>query len=354
MEIRIIVVDTDVDYADNFRDKMNTRFDGRLHITSYQSVDDAKANMTDINPELVISCPELYSEFREKCSGDFKIAIFTDNQLNQNLKSNPAYIAKYSNLDDIFDAIAVICPNARKVIKHEGCKVVVFTSAVGGSGATTLALSSAYRMTAERNNAFYFDLQLIGSADVLLHCSSFENSNTLSDVYRQIKFPTVELNKFVLEDALKIDDNTQIAYFSNCKKVADRLAFSSTDINNCIDILKQSEQYAWISVDMDYSLAEDTIKIMSHADSIVFTSDGSEQSNVRTELAINAIKKSARGELDGKIYIVLNKYVDGSSKRPQIEGAKVVSGVSQFIMQSGNPIVQVANSISFEDIVSQN
>lgn len=353
MRIKLAILEGDTSYLNRIVAVFNTKYSDKLEIYSFTDEEVALAtlNTAKIDVLLVSDFYEIDVTHLPKRCG---FAYLVDSPDIDSVKGQMA-ICKFQKADLIYKQILsvyseVVSNVSGLKLNVDGCKVVVFTSASGGTGSSTMAASCAVNYAGKDRKVLYLNLENFGSSDVFFES---DGQFDMSDIVYALKSKKTNL-ALKLESCVK-RDISGVYFFSQPKVALDILELSTDEILQLISELEMTGAFDYIVVDMEFGLDEKYLKIYEKAHAIVLVGDGSELSNLKTIRAFQALttlEQSMDASISNRMSLIYNKFSNKTGKVIESIGLKNIGGAPRYEHASVKQVVnQLAGMEMFEQIM---
>jgi cellulose biosynthesis protein BcsQ len=227
------------------------------------------------------------------------------------------FIAKYQPLNQLLDRLLTIylenAPKAynvqmkKKVPESGAAQIISVYSAVGGCGKTTVAANLAKMLAFLDYNVFYLNLELYKSV------SMFPENRESDDFAKMLYYIKTNANPLSVKlSTLKyVDPLTKVAYLSSLSHIAGIEEISGETIEQLLNLLTIDGEYDYILVDLDHSLHERILKVLSMSDQIIWMMTDDMNCVHKSILLLNELKlrfHELPQQWSNKICYLLNKY----------------------------------------------
>ena len=207
------------------------------------------------------------------------IFVLTEEAVTHNVADNISYIFKYSSTKEIFSQVLKNQKISNIQFKNKDTQVIVVTSAVGGSGKTTLSLALSLSLAKSYKRVLYLCSDYIQSF-------SFYTADKSTLPNQAVRAFSVAENMLfqTVRPYLRTEGFTYLPAFNN--------SILSFGLNNSvyfrfIKAAKEAKEYDYIIVDTDAQLDESKVDIIKLADKIIVTVLQDAFSALKTEYFIN-------------------------------------------------------------------
>ncbi len=311
----VVLADTDIKIITPLEIRFLEEYDDEIElfvITDKEYFDDFFSSPRNV--DVLVADEELYtSELQKQNIG--KMFVLTEN-VSQD-KTNDLIverIQKYSSIKEIFNRIISLS----LPIFHSGgeamksTQALLFYSASGGTGKTTLALSVAYCLTKNLKKVLYINAERINSFQYLLNNVVPLSSNAypyfsqaLPDIYQKIK-PLLRNEFFDYLPPFKVSLSSVCIDIGVYKKI--------------VESAKQSNEYDYLVIDTDSVFDEHKAELLSVSDKVFIICEQNKKSLCATNMLL---KNISFGDKE-KFLFFCNKY-DSSKENYLINGSEKAS-----------------------------
>lgn len=353
MKIKIAILENDKSYLTRVVSAFGARYSDRLEIYSFtdQAVAFGSLNSAKIDVLLASDSFDIdISKLPNRCA----FAYLVDSA-GIDLLNDQRAICKFQKADLIYKQI--ISAYSEKASSITGfkmtdieCKVIVFCSASGGAGSSTMAAAFAVRLAQKGKKIMYLNLERFGSADIFF---SGQGQFDMSDIIFALKSRKTNL-PLKLESCVK-QDARGVYFYSQAKIALDMLELNTEDTLRLISELKLMGEYDYIIVDTDFGIDKDTLTIYRQAQNIVLVGDGSAESNIKTErayIALTTLEQNADAPLTNRLVFIYDKVSSKNGQSLNVDGLKILGGAPRYAGGSTREIVdQISQMDMFDDIM---
>lgn len=295
----VVLADTDVKIIAPIEIKFLEEYDDKIDlqvITDKEYFDEYFSSPKNV--DVLVADEDLYSVELQKQNIPRMFVLTESVELDKTNDLIAERIQKYSSIKEIFNKIISfsysIFNSDKKSAKNT--QVLLFYSAAGGAGKTTLSMGVAYSLSQSLKKVLYIDAERINSFQYLLNnvmpISSNAYANFISenpDIFSRIK------------PVLRNDNFDYLPPFS--------AALSSLGINysvykNIILSAKRTNEYDYIIVDTDSVFDNDKADLISSADKVFIICEQNKKSLCATNMLL---KNISFGDKE-KFLFLCNKY----------------------------------------------
>lgn len=297
---RIIIADTDESYIAPLQLKFVEDFFEKvdLEIISNEKYFEAMFS-TPQQVDILIVSEELFSPAMQRHNIAHIFVMTEQYEDEQTADLNVNHIFKYTSIKEIFNEItgksAVTLQLGEKTKKET--QVVVFYSACGGTGKTTIAMGVCASLTKNYKRVFYVNASRL---QVFQHMLENHSSITATDVYAKLASAT----DTIYSDIKHVVRKELFSYLPPFKAALMSLGISYSIYEKIILSAKKSGEYDVIVVDTDVTFDEEKAKILNIADKVVVVT----KQCISAVLATNILVANINGVNPEKYIFVCNDF----------------------------------------------
>ena len=256
------------------------------------------------------------------------------------VKEQPA-ICKFQMADLIYKQILMVYSDhaSRIGFKMDGdsARTILFTGVSGGVGTSTMAAACARHFAAAGKKVVYLNLEKFGSPELYFHG---QGQFTMGDVIFAVKSKKPNLN-------LKLDgcirqDASGVYFFAQSPIALDMLELNVEDISRLLETLKRNCDNDYIIVDADFSPDKEFLDIMRQMHAIVLVGNGTNESNLKTERAYEALMTLESGAdlpLNKRMGFLYNKVSSRGGSEIACKDLRVLGGASNYAGMAVEPLL---------------
>lgn len=316
IRINVALFDKNKTYTNRLVKAMQANYSKNVNIKVFSEeqyfVSELKSEYIDI---AIIDCE--FIKMQRYIPDRTVVATFVRDNAIEEYEGIPA-IGKFQRVDNIYKRIVGIYADNTAGLKVRGhsekVNTVLFTSAQGGTGTSSVAAAYAVRLSLAEHKVFYLSLERFGSANSYF---SGEGTGSFSDVIYALKSKNVNF-PLKLQSTIKTDQSG-VDYIDGCRNAYDMMELKDNEIVELLEGLSSVGEYDTVVI--DYSGALDSRQQMlmkEHSDTIVYICDGSETGNdkfLKFCEALRVVEKREKRELLGKMGLLYNRYSSKTSKQ---------------------------------------
>lgn len=297
---RIIIADTDINYiiplqlkfAEDFFEQVD------LEIISEREYFDEMFSSPQRADILIIS-DELYDQSIQRHNISHIFVMNEQYEEEQTADLNVNHIFKYTSIKEIFNEITGKSAEALKVKKSgkQETQVILFYSACGGAGKTTLSMGVSASLTKNYKRVLYINASRL---QVFQHMLGNHSPITATDVYAKLSSASEDaysVVKYVIRKEL-------FNYLPPFKSALMSLGLNYDVYEKIISSAKKSGDYDFIVVDADVTFDEDKATLFNIADKVVIVT----KQNLASVLATNILVTNINGASTEKYAFICNDF----------------------------------------------
>lgn len=352
MKIKIALLERDKSYLTRIVSVFSTKYSDKFEMYSFTEPEVALETINNVKIDVLLASNE-YDIDLQKIPHRCAFAYLVDS-MGIDMVNDQRAICKFQKADLIYKQIlSVYAEKSSSItgfkINGDESAVIVFCSAGGGVGSSTMAAAYAVRLSAKNKKVLYLNLEKFGSADLYF---SGQGQFDMSDIIFALKSRKTNL-PIKLESCIK-QDNTGVCFYSQPKIALDMLELSTDDVLRLLSELKLMGGYDYIVLDMDFAIDKETLRIYRQAREIVLVGDGSAKSNGKTERAYYALatlEQNADAPLVNRLSFVYNNVGSKSGQQINAPGLKVLGGAPRYADADTRQIVRQLATMTFLDAI---
>lgn len=354
MKIKLAILDKDISYLQRIVTAFSTRYVDKFEIYSFTDEKIALDTLKDAKMDVLVASDVFdldVARIPKRCS----FAYFVESPDVETVNGQRA-ICKYQKADLIYKQIlSVFSENASSIsglkFDNESTNVIVFCSASGGVGTSSMAAACAVHFASMNKKVLYLNLEKYGSADVFF---TGEGQFDMSDIIYALKSRKTNLS-MKLESCVK-RDASGVQFYSGTKIALDMMELGTEEINRLISEIKISASYDYIILDMDFSLEKKVLDIYRQAHAILWVGDGSEVSNAkisRAYTALTTLESNEDSPINSRISLIYNKFSNKTGKGIDEIGIKSLGGAPRYEHATAKDVLrQLASLNAFDKILA--
>ena len=321
MNIKVLMLDQDTKYMESIYSSFQRLETNGIELFCSDKPEDFYNLINVVNPDIYIVSEgyvDMIKQMLHKNTGmkKSKILVITS---NKNIKEFDGFsvLFRYRGLSEIKqDLIRFFNDKASTdICFKDGGKdgnAILFTSAAGGCGVTSVAAAYAMRVAGKGHKTLYIELNQLQSSELIFSGSgSFTYSDVIYALLQHRNNLGIRLTNFADRDV------TGVGFYHKAVGRGDMKELHVEEKKLLIDTLKNESDFEYIIVDMNATDPAETGELMECFDKVIMISDGTELNNYKSEQLINLLPKD---RLSG-VRIFYNRF--GSRTGKHMENAPV-------------------------------
>lgn len=348
MKIKLAILERDKSYLNRLVTTFGAKYMDKFEIYSFTDPNAAMDALDSARIEVLLAS-DAFDIDPGKLPNRCGFAYLVDSVGIEMLNDQRA-ICKFQKADLIYKQIlSVYSEKASSItgfkMAGEAGQVIVFCSASGGVGSSTMAAACAVRYAARDQKVLYLNLEKFGSADAYF---SGEGQFDMSDIIFALKSRKTNL-PMKLESCVK-QDRRGVYFYSQAKIALDMMELNTEDVIRLISELKLTGGYDCIILDMDFSLERSMLDIYKQAQAIVLVGDGTAASNMKTErayVALTTMEQNADVPLSSRMSFVYDQVSSKTGQSITMPGLRVLGGAPRY---SGADVQQIVDQLATMDL----
>lgn len=297
---RIIIADTDISYiiplqlkfVEDFFEKVDLEIvtDNEYFETLFS---------TPQRADILIVSEKLYSQAMQRHNISHIFVMNEQYEEEQTADLNINHIFKYTSIKEIFNEITGKSADVLKIEKNgkQETQVVLFYSAGGGTGKTTVAMGVSASLTKNYKRVLYINAARL---QVFHHMLENHSAITAADVYAKL----AAANDNIYSDIKHVIRKELFSYLPPFKAALMSLGLNYSVFEKIIVSAKKSGDYDFIIVDADVSFDEDKAALLNIADRVVVVT----KQTFAAVLATNILVSNINGASAEKYIFVCNDF----------------------------------------------
>ena len=352
MKIKLAILEKDRGYLSRIVTTFGMKYSEKLETYSFTDPNVAFSTLNDAKIDVLLASDAFdvdANSLPKRCA----FAYFVDSRGIETINGQRA-ICKFQKVDQIYkQVLSVYAEKASsitglKVMNDKG-KIIVFCSASGGAGSSTMAAACAAHIASLEKKVLYLNLEKFGSADVFF---SGQGQFSMSDIILALKSKKTNLT-MKLEGCVR-QDQTGVFFYSQANIALDMMEMTRDDTIRLLSEIKLMGEYDYIIVDIDFAINTDMLTVYRQAQSIVLVSDGSTESNLKTERAYTALatlEQNSDDSLLNRVSLLYDKVSSKSGQSIAISGLRVLGGAPRYTGADAKQIVKQLATMDIFDAI---
>lgn len=297
---RVIIADTDAGYIVPLQLKFAEDFFEKVDLEIITDTDYFESLFsTPQKIDILIVSEDLYSTAMQRHN---ILHIFVMNEQYEEDRTadlNVNHIFKYTSIKEIFNEITGKSVDVLKIgtAEKQETRVVLFYSASGGVGKTTLAMGVSASLTKSYKRVLYINAARL---QVFQHMLENHSSITAADVYSKL----VSAGDNIYSEIKHVIRKELFSYLPPFKAALMSLGLSYSVFEKIILSAKKSGDYDFIMVDADVSFDEDKAALLNLADNVIVVV----KQTLASVLATNILVSNINGANAEKYIYICNDF----------------------------------------------
>ena len=298
-KVKVILADLDEKYLAPIEMKFLEELDDEIEleiITQESYFDEYFSQPRSV--DILVVDEELYNPSlqRHNISNLFILAEHVEEGGTEDLLATRLF--KYTSIKEIYNQIIAASASelSSKSAKAKETRVILFTSASGGTGKTTLALGVAACLAKSFKKVLYINIEGINSFQYMLS----NRAAVPSSAYQEFK----KLNSDLFNRIRHVIRNEKFDYLPPFGAALSSLGIQYGMYKELIQSVKLSKEYDAIIVDTDAIFNESKAELIMLADKVVMVLNQTKAS----VFATNMLTKNMNCNDVEKFYFICNKY----------------------------------------------
>ena len=318
----VVLADTDIKIVTPLELRFLEEYDDKIDL---QIITDAEYFneyfSSPKNVDVLVADEELYSSELQKQNIP-KMFVLTEevgpDKTNDLIAER---IQKYSSIKEIFNRIVSLSSSIfnKGINPVKSTQVLLFYSAGGGAGKTTLALGVSYCLVQSLKKVLYINAERINSFQYLLN-SVFPVSSSAYSLFTDQSSGMYAAIKPVLR-------NEHFDYLPPFGVSLSSLGIGFGVYKNIVESVKRTNEYDYIVVDTDSVFDDDKAELISISDKVFIICEQTKKSLCATNMLLKNISFSDKE----KFIFLCNKYDENSKNHLVSSGEKANFAVNEYI-----------------------
>lgn len=297
---RIIIADTDVNYIIPLQLKFSEDFFEKVELEIVTNNEYFETLFsTPQRADILIVSEEFYSQSMQRHNISHIFVMNEQYEDEQTADLNVNHIFKYTSIKEIFNEITGKSADVLKLDKasKQETQVVLFYSASGGAGKTTVAMGVSASLTKNYKRVLYINAARL---QVFQHMLENYSAITAAEVYAKLATATEN----IYSDIKHVIRKELFSYLPPFKAALMSLGINYSVYEKIIVSAKKSGDYDFIIVDADVSFDEDKAALFNIADKVMVITNQS----LASVLATNILVANINGASAEKYIFICNDF----------------------------------------------
>ncbi|MBD9698782.1 hypothetical protein IGS67_04640 [Flavimobilis sp. GY10621] len=294
MRIQLVILDTDHEYLRRLSAHLAELYPGRIDVHAYSDLEGAIAGIAAVRAHAVLvgaAFDVSPSDLPARCA----FGRLTDSPTVASIDGVPA-VARYTKTSEFFRQVIDLVSSAsgsveiRKRTSGKAPRLIVTTSAAGGSGTTSLAAALARSLAMQPTpvNVLYLDLDPTSDAGATLETAGADGP-TMSDVIYAIKRRRGDIDSQLMSVMRR--DAYGVHHFAATRDPADILDLTADDRAILLERLTSNSSIDVVILDIPFTAVVAQWSVLEHAHRVLLVARADGQGSLRTERARRILER---------------------------------------------------------------
>lgn len=324
MKIKLAIIDNDENYVKRLVNNLQLHYADRLEVYSFSGIsrflsfyEENHVHVALVNEALSIS---------EELPENLAFAWLVSSNDIKTCQGRPA-VGKFQRSELLYkEVLGLYADLENQLVLKSGSKgkCIVFTSAQGGAGTSTLAAAYAAYAARTGKRPLYLNLDLLSNPSLYFQA---DGNTGFSELLYALKAKKGNL-AIKLESLVK-KDSRGVQYFDVSKNANDMLELKPEDAELLMETVHAMESVDCVIVDlpMNFDLLCSTM-LEKYANVVVWVNDGTEVGNGKLMRCVEILshQPKLKADISSKMKIVYNRFGRGCEKRNDF-GMEVVGEI---------------------------
>lgn len=262
--LNVILADTDLNFENQLEIKLAFELDGIADLEIITDINYFNNYLKKpVKADVLIISESLFSEDLYNFNIG-SIVLLTEQEETSNSKKFERLfrIYKYTSISAIYKQIIIACPKLNKNGDNKQTTLLMFSSASGGTGKSTLSLAVANALSKRYYKTLYINAQRTNVFELFMSSKSYISNEFISELIN--KSPS--LDKRIMQTIVK----DSIDYFPPFEMSLSSYGIDMGAYLYIIKSIKDTNKYDYIIVDSESIFDEYQAELMTCADKVVF------------------------------------------------------------------------------------
>jgi MinD-like ATPase involved in chromosome partitioning or flagellar assembly len=347
MKIKLAILDGDGGYLDRLSSFFAARYAGRLEVYAFTGWEAARECLANSRIDVFLAGEsfDIRDDMLPKRCG----FAYLTNSPGMAAVNGVRAVCKYQKAEELYRQVLEIFDSSCGAAGGRGGagagqRVILFTSASGGTGCSAGAAACAARFARAGRAVMYLNLEPLGDSGAFF---AGEGRSDLSDVIFALKSGAANLPLKLEIGARR--DSSGVFFFAPPRTALDLFELDEDDIDALMARLREAGAYEYVVADAPLSAGRIAMRLLRHAQSVVFVSDGSRMSNGKLAAALRVLEIMENREDGARVppaYIFYNRYSGKTSSSENYEGVRVLGGAPRY---EGADTARIVRTLSESD-----
>lgn len=303
MSKTVLIADRDDSYLERIKEFFVSQYQNELSVICCGSKEQMQAALSNREVHLVVSCDEFLPYVKKQLIGK-AVMVLVDKQEEIQGKTNS--LLKYQRRDVLFQQIQTALQKAEDYILYremQKAELILFQSASGGKGCSTMAAAYAKAKAALGRKVLYLNLEAAGTAGFY-----FRGEGT-GDIRQFLEQCVKGINAESALQYNKRQDASGVMFLESARSAAENANVNHDLLLRAIVEICENGMLDYVVVDKSATPDDSHMAWIEKANRIIFIENGSDVGNLkfaRMFLCMISRPTCDRGELEAKCRILYN------------------------------------------------
>lgn len=354
MKIKLAILERDKSYLSKISAVFSAKYGDKLEVYSFTDLDIALSTLDSAKIDLLVADSSFELE-QGKLPRRCGLGCFVESVDIESVNGVPA-IFKYQKVDLIYkQLLSIYAETAGNIsglkFSDESSRVIVFSSASGGVGTSTVAAACAVHFASKGKKTLFLSLERFGAPDLFFQANG---AFDISDVIFALKSKKQNL-ALKLESAVR-QDKSGVYFFAGPKTPLDLMELKSEEIKRLVSELQMTGEYEFIVIDTDFSIDPEALDVFHLAHSMVMVSDGSEMANKKTEYALSAlatVEQNSDAPLMRRLHVAYNRFSNKTGRVLNSSEIKNLGGTPVYVHAGIQEVLSQISASDYFDVLAE-
>lgn len=331
MKIKVAIVDSESKYLERFVGTFQQKYADKIEISAFSKKESFEEFVKTNQYHIVLWDCKL--KIDEEIIPNGTTLVYLSDMAEGIGDPTKRTITKYQKISLIYKEILNIVSEKMSNVSlnsiNADIKTILFLSAQGGTGATTVASAFCVQKARQGASVFYLNLEKLGNTALYFDGTG---SVSMSEVLFNIK--SKKSNIIMKMESAVQKDSSGVEFFAPYRNANDALEMTIEDQETLIKNIANMKEYQYLVIDMELSLDEKMKQVlMEYANEIVIVSDGTKTANDKLTKLIEVFQIwEERFNIDilGRMNLLYNRF--SSTRGEKLSGipVKMLGGVPRY------------------------
>lgn len=332
MKIRIAILENDRLYSERLLLHFSKFYADKLEVYAYSQIENFEEAVKSIHFDILLAAGEFGPQLMELPEYMGLIYLVEQNDIEK--IEDIVAIGKYQKPEMIYRQILGIYSAkvekkfSKKNVNNTECRLYMVTSANGGAGTSTIAVSLSRFLAGQGKKVLYLSMEANGVQDVFFDGAS---QHSFSDIIYLLK--SKKINIALRAESIVQKDVSGVYYFGECRSILDMEELNKDDIKDLIREICMLGDYEYVVLDFSMRFTESHLYIAECSDVILTVCDGSVISLKKLKQfmkAVEVIDGQKEKNLKARINLLYNKFSSKTGSLYEDDSIPVLGGIQKY------------------------